>query len=155
LLTTGEFKPIPDETYQSYVRGADYFDKNKDTATFKIAVIVGDGKDGKCTCASMFISAKHREDTDETAANSKTPLTLYPNPNTGAFSLKATDLPFEKFDLQIYSIVGNLVHQESINCPKGTLDANIAADILADGVYLSVINVGGKPYKTLKFVVHH
>jgi hypothetical protein len=156
MKETGEFVPIPNETFQAYVRGANYFDDkvNNDTTKFKIAVLVGDGKDGKCTCASLFISAKHREE-GGTTTTEKVPLTLYPNPNNGTFNLKASDLSFESFNLQIFDVVGRLVHQEEIATPKGVLQTEIQPNITTQGVYFAVMNVGGKRYKTLKFVVQY
>lgn len=68
-------------------------------------------------------------------------VSVVPNPNAGQFRLDATGLPNEKFVLNVYNAVGQLVYTWSSNDHQGSVAHQISLDQPA-GIYYAKVLIG-------------
>jgi hypothetical protein len=79
-----------------------------------------------------------------------TPIDIYPNPNSGVFTLRTSSTSVDK-RVEIYSVDGRLVYQETI--PANTTNTSIDLQRPAVGLY-QVRLVAGEEVRTTRVVVH-
>jgi hypothetical protein len=62
--------------------------------------------------------------------------TIVPNPNNGQFRLEVEDLPIGEWDLQIFSITGQLMQRETRNILQANGNIPIELRDVSEGLYL-------------------
>ncbi len=81
---------------------------------------------------------------------------LFPNPNTGSFTIKGNldGLNGSELSYEIINPLGQLVYSEQGSVQNNELNKNIDLNNLSDGIYLLRINQTGAS-KTIRFTVRH
>lgn len=78
-----------------------------------------------------------------TIANNRYALSLYPNPNSGNFTVKGTltNKTTHSVSLEVYNTIGQLVHKETVPVSNGVLNHQVAQDQnLSAGNYFLRVN---------------
>jgi hypothetical protein len=71
---------------------------------------------------------------------------LYPNPNQGSFFLQIKSAATTQINLQIFNVMGDLVHQQNINTNQNN---EISLDKISAGVYfVRMLNENQEEYNT-------
>ncbi|MEZ5007843.1 MAG: T9SS type A sorting domain-containing protein [Chitinophagales bacterium] len=84
----------------------------------------------------------------------KESILIYPNPNNGIFYLRSKLEHNQEIKLQVADIQGKIVHQSSIDHPKGYLETTIIPDKIYKGIYfVKITDVNGKILATDKLIV--
>ncbi|MCB0699435.1 MAG: T9SS type A sorting domain-containing protein [Chitinophagales bacterium] len=71
-------------------------------------------------------------------------LSLYPNPNTGTFTLNATGVQNDKLNLDIFNMMGQSVYSNTTQPKSGQLNTNIELKGVPSGMYMLRITADGK-----------
>jgi hypothetical protein len=91
------------------------------------------------------------ETTDIVNSSALEGIQIFPNPNSGRFTLKLNPMVDEWLDLQVFNMISKLVYSETaIDVSRGT-EMLIDLDHLPRGLYYLVIS--GKEYKTVRKIV--
>jgi len=91
--------------------------------------------------------------TDYTVSDCRIAATIVPNPNVGDFRLEVEDLPTGEWNMEIYSITGQLVQRETRNILQANGDVPISLRDVSGGLYLlRMVNDDGVVI-TRKFIV--
>ncbi len=76
--------------------------------------------------------------------NSLKHISLYPNPNSGTFTLKGNINTSDAIQLTIMNSVGQVVHQQELNTINGQLNEQVHTNNLPSGMYLLQLQTGGE-----------
>ena len=81
-------------------------------------------------------------------------ITLFPNPNTGSFTLNTTQTENESLAITITNILGQVVYVKEESAQQGNTNTQIKlSDALPNGIYLLYIN-GADENETVKFEIN-
>jgi hypothetical protein len=80
--------------------------------------------------------------------------TIFPNPNNGSFTLKATsgELNAANATVQVYDMTGKLIAQNIVTNLRGNIQANLQYNSLKSGMYIVRLIVG-KSTTTVRMIV--
>jgi hypothetical protein len=90
----------------------------------------------------------------EKIANDQPLLDIVPNPNQGSFNLVIKDLPEGKWQLNIYSISGQLIQTETQNIYQSTGKIPVELGNVNEGIYLLKLENKERIVVTRKFIVN-
>lgn len=87
----------------------------------------------------------------EEKINPDVQLSVYPNPNSGKFILNASGLEKNTF-VRLHNMLGEEVYSATLNSDNGTLNTEINAGNLSDGIYFIKLDSGATS-RTIRLVV--
>jgi hypothetical protein len=90
----------------------------------------------------------------EKIANDQALLDIVPNPNQGSFNLVIKDLPEGRWQLNIYSITGQLIQTETQNIYQSTGNIPVELGNAGEGIYLLKLENKEGIVITRKFIVN-
>ncbi|MBP6826693.1 MAG: PKD domain-containing protein [Saprospiraceae bacterium] len=77
---------------------------------------------------------------------------LYPNPNTGAFTVEMNGVPQDEVEFTLYTELGQLIKREVADFHSGTMVYKLDYGQLPEAVYQLRINAGGE-FMNVRIVV--
>ena len=101
---------------------------------FRVRSGCGTGINSAFTPLTTFITAPRLEDTEV-----ENTFHLFPNPNTGSFTLQIPSLKIES-QISIYNITGQLIYRSNLAATENASSLTVTLDNVADGLYEVVLN---------------
>ena len=80
---------------------------------------------------------------------------IAPNPNTGQFRLEVEDLPIGEWQIEIYSITGQLIETKIQSILQPNTQIPIELQDVSKGMYLLKMRNEGRVILTRKFIVNN
>jgi hypothetical protein len=106
---------------------------------FCISAVRTDGKESCSTCRNFTF----RDLTNSLGTPTTLPLTIFPNPNRGTFTIDLPDALPTRGIFQLFDPLGKSVHRQLL--PPGTHGrVNVAVQTLPAGTYFGVVEIDGR-----------
>ncbi|MEI7802201.1 MAG: fibronectin type III domain-containing protein [Bacteroidota bacterium] len=101
---------------------------------YRVRSNCGTGINSAFTALTTFTTAPRLEDTEV-----ENTFHLFPNPNTGSFTLQIPSLKIES-QISIYNITGQLIYHSDLAATENASSLTVTLDNVADGLYEVVLN---------------
>jgi len=139
------------EIYQSYVTGQGY---DPDRLYF-CQVWNGDCNDPDGSCSTTIVYRSNEVDENPPQEQEEEEFVLFPNPNSGAFTVQANKLLSNtEYEIRIVNALGQLIKREAVVTAEDKLRTDITLPNAGAGVHYMILYHKGDMQEVRPFVVH-